>query len=193
MGILQVLRSEFQKFRILEISNFHPCFHKVIKVLVIVKPLFEPYSTFFQGKQVQAGEVVNPGDVLDLNENAKALRKAHTRLKLDVEKYMGELSNVIGKMGPAFKQLKNSEKGTMEEIEEVRALYRKEALQRKLLYNQVYATAYLTRKAPIATKVFCFSRLLKCLRSLFGKQCGPRSDCSYRSSLFWVHAVCFYT
>ena len=46
---------------------------------------------------------------------------------------------------------------------------------------------------PIATKVVCFSRLLKCLRSLYGKQCGPRSDCSYRSSLFWVHAVCFYT
>ena len=40
---------------------------------------------------------------------------------------------------------------------------------------------YLTPKAPIATKVVCFSRLLKCLRSLYGKQCGPRSDCSYRS------------
>ena len=51
----------------------------------------------------------------------------------------------------------------------------------------------LNLKAPIATKVVCFSRLLKCLRSLYGKQCGPRSDCSYRSSLFWVHAVCFYT
>ena len=25
------------------------------------------------------------------------------------------------------------------------------------------------------------------------KQCGPRTDCSYRSSLFWVQAVCFYT
>ena len=31
----------------------------------------------------------------------------------------------------------------------------------------------LTLKVPIATKVFCFSRLLKCLRSLYGKQCGP--------------------
>ena len=51
----------------------------------------------------------------------------------------------------------------------------------------------LTLNAPIATKVICFSRLLKCLRSLYGKQCGPRSDCSNRSSLFWVHAVCFYT
>ena len=35
----------------------------------------------------------------------------------------------------------------------------------------------LTLNAPIATKVLCFSHLLKCLRSLYGKQCGPR---------FWV-------
>ena len=40
--------------------------------------------------------------------------------------------------------------------------------------------------------VVCFHHLLKWLKSLYGKQCGPRSDCSYRSSLFWVHAVCFY-
>ena len=53
----------------------------------------------------------------------------------------------------------------------------------------IWVRTILTLKAPIATKVVCFSRLLKCLRSLYGKQCGPRSDCSYRSSLFWVHAV----
>ena len=51
----------------------------------------------------------------------------------------------------------------------------------------------LTLNAPMATKGVCFSHLLKCLRSIYGKQCGPRSDCSYRSSLFWVYAVCFYT
>ena len=50
---------------------------------------------------------------------------------------------------------------------------------------------YLTLNAPISTKVVCFSRLLKCLKSLYGNQCGPRTDC-YRSSLFWVHTVCFY-
>ena len=49
------------------------------------------------------------------------------------------------------------------------------------------ASLVLTLNAPIATKVVCFSRLLKCLRSLYGKQCGSRSD------LFWVHNVCFYT
>ena len=51
----------------------------------------------------------------------------------------------------------------------------------------------LTLNAAITAKVVCFSCMLKLLRSLYGKQCGPRSDCSYRSSLFWVHAVCFYT
>ena len=44
----------------------------------------------------------------------------------------------------------------------------------------------LTLNAPNPTKVVCFSHLLKCLRSLCGKQCGPRSE-------FWVCAVCFYT
>ena len=32
----------------------------------------------------------------------------------------------------------------------------------------------LTLNTPIATKVVCFSRLLKCLKSLYCKQCGPR-------------------
>ena len=29
-------------------------------------------------------------------------------------------------------------------------------------------------------------------KSHFCKQCGPRSDCSFRSSLIWVHIVCLY-
>ena len=42
----------------------------------------------------------------------------------------------------------------------------------------------LTLNTPITTKVVCFSRLLKYLRSLHGKWCGPRSDCSYREHSF---------
>ena len=60
-------------------------------------------------------------------------------------------------------------------------------------WKNIGIVTVLTLNEPIATKVVCFSHLLKCLRSLYGKQCGPRSDCSYRSSLFWVHPVCFYT
>ena len=58
---------------------------------------------------------------------------------------------------------------------------------------KVFTNFTSTLNGPIATKVVCLSHLLKCLRSLYGKQCGPRSDCSYWSSLIWVHADCFYT
>ena len=43
---------------------------------------------------------------------------------------------------------------------------------------------FLALNAPITTKVVCFPSQLKFLRSLYGKQCGPRPDCSYKSSLF---------
>ena len=41
----------------------------------------------------------------------------------------------------------------------------------------------LSYSSQIATKVVCFSRLLKCLRSLYGKQCGPRSAVCSGSTL----------
>ena len=42
MGILQVLRLEFQKFRILEILNFHPCFSVPAIVPVLLEALQDP-------------------------------------------------------------------------------------------------------------------------------------------------------
>ena len=41
----------------------------------------------------------------------------------------------------------------------------------------------LTLKGPITQKFVWFSCMLKCFRSLYDKQSGPRSDCSYRSSI----------
>ena len=58
---------------------------------------------------------------------------------------------------------------------------------RKSVWN--FRTFTLTLNAPIATKVICFSLLLKCLRSLYGKQCGPRSDCS---SVFGPRCLLLY-
>ena len=60
------------------------------------------------------------------------------------------------------------------------------------LYH-IFISPQLTLKVLITTKFVCFCRRLKCLRSLTNKQCRLRSDCSYRSSLIWVHAVCLYT
>ena len=53
-----------------------------------------------------------------------------------------------------------------------------------------------TPRKPASENVVCLCRLLNILANfsnLFlhtGKQCGPRSDCSCRSSLIWVHTVC---
>ena len=45
-----------------------------------------------------------------------------------------------------------------------------------VLLIRVHVGMSIRLEAPIATKVVRFSRLLKCLRSLYGKQCGPRSE-----------------
>ena len=71
--------------------------------------------------------------------------------------------------------------------------WRLNVITKYTVYKRKIHVQMLTLNAQIATKVVCFSGRLRCLRSLYGKQCGPRSDCSYRSSLFWVHVVCFYT
>ena len=73
----------------------------------------------------------------------------------------------------------------------------------KLLEDKIWAMSTekvpLTLKAlrkPASENVVCLYPLLDILANfsnlflLTGKQCGPRSDCSYRSSLIWVHTVC---
>ena len=56
-----------------------------------------------------------------------------------------------------------------------------------------YANFLLILIAPITTKVICFSRLPKCLRSLYGNQCGPRSDCSYHQTTLFASILKFAT
>ena len=46
--------------------------------------------------------------------------------------------------------------------------------------------AYLTLKAPIATKVVCLSRLFKCLRSIYGRKCGPRPGAVFSESTLFA-------
>ena len=85
-----------------------------------------------------------------------------------------------GSQSPASSEVSNSSSATSAEsrIKEVlKELY--------YLIHQVQVSIP-TLKAQITTKVVCLSRLLKCLRSLYGKQCGPRSDCSYPESMLFA-------
>ena len=62
-------------------------------------------------------------------------------------------------------------------------------------YTHSSLTLKMPRK-PASENVICLCCLLNILANfsnLFlhtGKQCGPWSDCSWRSSLIWVHTVC---
>ena len=62
-----------------------------------------------------------------------------------------------------------------------------------------YMEIVLTLKAPrknASENVVCWSHLLQIIAWHYwrikyrSKQRGPRTDCSYRSSLIWVHTVC---
>ena len=59
------------------------------------------------------------------------------------------------------------------------------------IFKGIFSWRFLWVEAPITTKVVCLYCLLKYIRSFYEKQCGPRSDCSHRSSLIWVQTVCF--
>ena len=82
--------------------------------------------------------------------------------------------------------------------DEVTALRSKLDIRVGIIVSQdLKISKIITLNAPIATKVICFSRLLNCLRSLYGKQCGPRSDCPYPigavcsgSTLFILYLIC---
>ncbi|XP_067684382.1 uncharacterized protein [Haliotis asinina] len=76
-------------------------------------------------------------DLDELNNKTKNLHKSHVHLKMDVERHFGTLGKMIKEALSAMGQIKQSESGQSKELEEVRALYQREALQRKLLYNQL--------------------------------------------------------
>ncbi|XP_021351987.1 kinesin-like protein KIN-14E isoform X4 [Mizuhopecten yessoensis] len=82
-------------------------------------------------------ETVNPEDIEDLNDTAKTVRKAHAQLKMEVNRNFQSLGEMMAQALKHVKMLKSSGQGQVEELEEVRALYRKEAMQRRLLYNQL--------------------------------------------------------
>ena len=75
-----------------------------------------------------------------VNRRVKHLHKAHVHLKMDVLRNIGSVNNVIKEAMKAAAQLSSSDIGSQQELEEVRALYQKEALQRRLLYNQLQVT-----------------------------------------------------
>ncbi|GFO01989.1 kinesin-like protein [Plakobranchus ocellatus] len=76
-------------------------------------------------------------DLEQLNRKVKSLRKSQVHLKMDMLRNIGSVGAVIKEAIKAAADLKKSDIGSQQELEEIRALYQKEALQRRLLYNQL--------------------------------------------------------
>ncbi|XP_041348791.1 kinesin-like protein KIN-14E isoform X2 [Gigantopelta aegis] len=76
-------------------------------------------------------------DLEILNSTAKDLHKSHVHLKMNVERHLGMLQQMVKEVANAAKQMKNQKAGQAQELDEIRALYQKEVVQRKMLYNQL--------------------------------------------------------
>jgi len=71
------------------------------------------------------------------NEKAKKIDEQHNNLKDFVIKELDKLKLMLKQLAESYFAMRNGESDLGSEIEEVRALYRKEMLQRKLLYNEL--------------------------------------------------------
>ncbi|XP_055883254.1 uncharacterized protein LOC106052406 isoform X1 [Biomphalaria glabrata] len=87
--------------------------------------------------QVAIVPLVSERDLEELNQQVKNLHKTHVRLKMDMLRNIGSINAVISDAIKAASDLKKSDVGSKQELEEIRSLYQREALQRRLLYNQL--------------------------------------------------------
>ncbi|ESO91298.1 hypothetical protein LOTGIDRAFT_228774 [Lottia gigantea] len=72
-----------------------------------------------------------------LNTKTTEIHKCHAQFKLTVERQLEALKTMILQANETAKKLGESDVGHMKELEEIRSLYQRESLQRKLLYNQL--------------------------------------------------------
>ena len=132
---------------------------------VLTRMLTKKQSTFGRHLSQYRGTIAAVGKTFSLYTSV------HSRQLVDVEEeflHAAEFGDI-----PTVRRL--LQENTELNVDCIDALGR--TALRLAVKNEHLEVRFLTLFAPIATKVVCFSRLLKCLKSLYGKQCGPRSDC----------------
>ncbi|XP_029472795.1 kinesin-like protein klp-3 [Rhinatrema bivittatum] len=78
-----------------------------------------------------------PQKLWRLSRAARDLNISNQQLKATVSLNLSEFGRYISKLGSVILELKDFELGSTKEMEELRTLYKREALERKLLYNQL--------------------------------------------------------
>ncbi|XP_033122112.1 kinesin-like protein klp-3 [Anneissia japonica] len=91
--------------------------------------------------KIQAPEpqvpVIDEETLKKVDKQIKALDKAHRGLKNHVKECFADINDLLGQARKAVSQMTNIGSSTNQELEDLKVLYKKECLQRKLLYNQI--------------------------------------------------------
>ncbi|XP_078511766.1 uncharacterized protein LOC144770857 [Lissotriton helveticus] len=96
--------------------------------------------------------LLEPRKVTSLLRVARDLNICNQHLKVSVGRHLSDLSRRMNDLGNTVLKMKDFELGAAKETEELRALYQREALERKLLYNQL-------QELRGNIRVFCRCRL----------------------------------
>ncbi|KAK7482767.1 hypothetical protein BaRGS_00025933 [Batillaria attramentaria] len=88
-------------------------------------------------KGAPAADMFDPAQLEELTKSARELHKTQTHLKMTVISQSDAIKQLIAETIRAVADIRSSDSGSAQELEEIRALYQKEALQRRLLYNQL--------------------------------------------------------
>ncbi|XP_071488603.1 uncharacterized protein [Diadema antillarum] len=86
---------------------------------------------------VPQGPTVEEETLRKLDKEAKELDKANLTLKKEVQEGFNGMIELMKEASAAVSKMKRMDTGNVKELEELRVLYRKECLQRKLLYNKL--------------------------------------------------------
>ncbi|PVD25252.1 hypothetical protein C0Q70_15750 [Pomacea canaliculata] len=87
-------------------------------------------------KKQKFEEILDPKQVEKLTSSVKKLHETHALLRINVTSQVDTLRQLLEETKRSMEDIKTCDVGSAQELEEIRALYQREALQRRLLYNQ---------------------------------------------------------
>lgn len=85
--------------------------------------------------QKKAAAVFDPLTLQSVNKQTRNLHKSHKNLQMEAAEFFGSFKKMLYEVRTGFDKIRQSDSGAAQELEDMRELYRKEALQRKFLYN----------------------------------------------------------
>ncbi|XP_036375543.1 kinesin-like protein KIN-14R [Megalops cyprinoides] len=80
---------------------------------------------------------VDPGRLLEVSRLTRGLNISSKQLRATVKHWLVDMGNQVKQLAEAVVRMNEAELDSHREVEDLRALYRKEAMERKVLYNKL--------------------------------------------------------